>query len=246
MYGAHQIPMSLEEYHRLPRKLGWMYDYESGRAIIGPADVFVNVRRSLAKPLPAGAASPLGGLRLCRIETEQAFALEALFFEAFRPTAETVGLEEEDVRAEATFSMILYASGALGAPLTCSRVLVDGQEPVAALLVVDSEAGPRIQLLMVHPRFQRRGLATVLFGEACAALARHGVREIRSRYLLANEPARRWCRKVGFEERPERAAVEHHRHFYHYERARLQGSAPAEVRRIERELRRWEALAENS
>lgn len=240
MYGVLEIPMSLDEYHRLPRKLGWTYDYEGGRAIVGPAEVLVDVARSATIPVRAGSLDPL---RLCLVEADHVFALEKLYFEAFRPTAETAGLADADVRAEATFSMILYASGALGMPMTCSRALVDGNRPVAALLVVEAPSGPRMQLLMVHPQFQRRGLATALLGEVCAALARRGFEEIRSRYLLANEPARRWYRKMGFAERPDRTAVEHHRRFYHHERARLQGSGSAEMGDVERELRRWEKLA---
>lgn len=240
MYGALQIPMPLEEYHRLPRKLGWAYDYEGGRAIVGPAEVLVDVFRSVNTPVSTGS---IGGLRLCLVEADQAFALEKLFYAAFRPTAETAGLQDADVRAEATFSMILYASGALGMPMTCSRALVDGNDPVAALLVVEAQSGPRMQLLMVHPRYQRRGLATALLGEVCAALARHGISEIHSRYLLANEPARCWYRRMSFKERPDRAAVEHHRRFYHYERARLEGSSSSELAETERELQRWERLA---
>lgn len=237
MYGAVEIPMSIDEYHRLPQKLGWRYDYEGGRAIVAPADIFVDVLKSVAAPLDVG---PIGSLRLCGIEAGQAFALEKLYFDAFRPSAETSGLSDAEVRTDATMSMILHAIGAFREPMTCSRVLVDGDEPIAAILVVDARAGPLIHLAMVHPRYQRRGLGTALLGETCAALALEGHSEIRSRYLLANEPSRRWYRKTGFTERPDGAALRHIRHFYHYERSRLEGSGSGEMRAVERELRHWE------
>ena len=244
MYGARRISMSLEEYHLLPRRLGWDYDYEGGRAIVAPADILIDVSRPVAAPVDVGS---IGRLRLCLVLKKQVFALENLYFDAFRPTVETVGLRDGAVRVDGTMAMILYASGAMGAPMSCSRVLVDGNEPVAALLVVDGSSGPAVHVLMVHPRFQRRGLATALFGEVCAALARDGYEEICSQYLLANEPSRQWYRKLGFRERPDSEAIEHHRRFYHYERSRLQATAPGERRRIElrgveRELARWERM----
>lgn len=241
MYGALRIPMSLEEYHLLPRKLGWTYDYEGGRAIVGPAEVLVDLARPVRMPVPA---VPIDDFRCRTLEAEHVFALEKLYFDAFRPTPEATGLDDGDILAEASFSMILYASGALGAPLRCSRVVSDGNEPVAALLVAETSAGPRMQVVMVHPHFQRRGLATALLGDVCATLESYGAEEILSRCLLANEPARRWYRKMGFVERPDRKAVDHFRKFYHYERARLQDRSPsAELREVERELRRWERMA---
>lgn len=239
MYGTLEIPMPLDEYHCLPRKLGWTYDYDGGRAIVTPAEILVDVSRPVAMPTAVGS---IGRLRLCSVD-DNAFALEELYFDAFRPSAETAGLRDADVRSEATFAMILYASGALGAPTPYSRALIDGNDPIAALLVAQTSAGPRMQLVIVHPHHQRRGLATILLGEVCAALALAGFEEIHSRYLLANEPARRWYRKMQFTERPNARAVEHHRRFYHYERARLEGSASAEVHVVERELQRWEKLA---
>lgn len=238
MYGVHVIPMSLDEYHRLPRRLGWEYDYESGRALVWPADIVIDVSRPVDAPVSVGS---IGSLRLCLVEENKAFALEDLYFEAIRPTAEAVGRSDADIRSDATMSAILYASGAMGVPMLCSRALVEGNDPIAALLVTKVDAGPRMHLLAVHPRHQRRGLATALLAEVCAALALRGFKEIRSRYLLANEPLRRWYRKTGFTEQPDDEAVQHLRHFYHYERSRLEGSDSKRIREVERELARWES-----
>ena len=240
MYGVHEIPMSLDEYHRLPRRLGWEYDYECGHAIVSPADIVIDVSRPVAEPVDVGS---IPSLRLCSVEADKAFALEKLYVDAFRGTAEAAGIRDEDVCSNGTFSMILYASGAMGQPMNCSRAWVDGNAPVAALLVVEASTGPRIHLLMVHPRLQRRGLATALFAEVCATLTRQNFSEIRGRYLLANEPCKQWYRKMGFIERPDRAAIEHHRRFYHAERSRLEGSASAEMKEVERELERWQQMA---
>lgn len=235
--------MPIAEFHRMERELGWTYDYEGGQAIVRPADVVMNVRISTSARV---RTRDFGKLRLCLVESHNAIALESLFVDAFRESPDFFRQDDDWIRQEAMFSLMLYLTGACGSPMTSSRVLVDGNAPVAAMLVVRDVIGPTLHLAMVHPELQRRGFGSALLAEALCDLNNQGFSHLRSRYLVANRAGRAWHRRIGFEELPDRTAIDHFRHFYHYEVSRLRGAARADRSKLEAaqaELARWNRLA---
>ncbi len=242
----YQIPktsMPLSDFHKLPRRLGWRYDYSDGQAFFYPEDITVDVF------LPVGAPVPLPAefrYRLCAVEEHNVHGLEDLYFNAFRPTVESYGLDDDDLRGEFQFSLIVYLSGACGKPMPHSMAILAGGRPIAAALVIDGRAGPTLKMIMVEPEYQRRRLASGLLAEVMERLRREGYDGIHSCYLAANEASRAWYSSIGFIERPNARAVRHFRHFYHYEVTRLRSDPRASataLHRAEHELARWDGFA---
>jgi len=108
-----------------------------------------------------------------------------------------------------------------------------------------------LDLLFIHPRWQRQGLATALVSAVLGRLHDDGVEHLTSRYLLANEASRAWHRSFGFVDEPDLwVAQAHHRCSRHAvwraaqvgdvdecERAQLEEAAlrwSQEVERLER------------
>ena len=241
-----KTPMPLANFHKLPRRLGWRYDYDEGQAFIYPEDITVDVFLPVGTPIPL---PPDFRFRLCAVEEHNVHGLEDLYFEAFRPSVESYALGDAELRGEFQFSLVVYLSGACGKPMPCSMAILMGERPIAAALVVEGERGPTLKMIMVHPGYQRRRLASGILAEILERLRRDGYDGIHSCYLAANEASRAWYTSLGFVERPDARAIRHFRHFYHYEVARLRAepSAPAAtLRKAERELARWVAMSSST
>jgi RimJ/RimL family protein N-acetyltransferase len=61
----------------------------------------------------------------------------------------------------------------------------------------------QLDVLMIAPAWQRRGLASMLLGATLAALSSGKIARLVSRWHLANEPSISWHQKVGFIEEPD-------------------------------------------
>lgn len=238
-----KTPMPLADFHKLPRRLGWRYEYEDGQAFVYPEDITVDVFLPVGTPIPLPREFHY---RLCAVEEHNVHGLEDLYFSAFRPSVESYGLDDLDLRGEFQFSLIVYLSGACGSPMSCSMAVLNGERPIAAALVISGDEGPTLKMIMVHPAYQRRRMASGILAEVMERLRREGYDGIHSSYLAANEASRAWYTSLGFVERPDERAVRHFRRFYHYEVARLQAGATSSthaLRKAERELARWEAFS---
>ncbi|HZO91453.1 MAG TPA: GNAT family N-acetyltransferase [Chthonomonadaceae bacterium] len=186
---SQHIPMTIEQYHLLPLKPGWKREYIDGEAHIQPRNTAATLTISVG-PRPVNASYPLR-----EVTPEDAPALIAAFYEAFRDTCEYCDWPDAKIRESASKCITTFFAGQRGETHSASRLAVEtatatGREEVigAALLVRDND-GPYLDMLFVRPHWQRRGLATALVSAAMNALHAAGEPTLRSAYDIANDPS---------------------------------------------------------
>ena len=126
-----------------------------------------------------------------------------------RTNAKAVGIATGPYRRRA--SPRPYLGGERGKPLPASRLALvfhpETEERVVgggALLVEMDDGCPLLDVLLVSPEWQRRGLATALVSSAIDQLHGSGYRRLTSRYMLGNDESEAWHGKFGFAAHPGR------------------------------------------
>ena len=191
------LPMTIDEFHLLPRRLGWKYEYFDGAAHVTPASVVVEcvvdvVFRLLPHPYAVQAVGP-----------DHRDSLIEAYRDAFEPTPDYLDWPPEAFSASAGTTIDGYFSGAYGAPSPTSRLLLhEGEVVGAALVVVSRDERHCLKPVFVRSARQRRGVATALASSVICALHDLGQSALYSTFLLANEPSRSWHRRLGFVELP--------------------------------------------
>lgn len=237
--------ITLEEFERLPKWLGWKYELVDGRVYLEPRHLSVCVT------MPVAARQARLVLPLRPPAAADADALTDCFFEAFVRTSEYYGWREEMVRKEAAQSISSHFAGKRGCPHPCTRIAMrpdgEGPEAAAAALFVHAPEAARLDLLFIHPVWQRRGLATSLLHEALQCLTEMGVTTLESEYHVANEPSAAWHARMGFVEEPDLSVARARRYWHRNEAWRLAELGLGEREALlyhERERDRWAEVAE--
>jgi GNAT superfamily N-acetyltransferase len=195
--------MSVEEYQLLPFHPGWKVEYMGGEAIFQPREAVAHA--TLATSCCPSVPAP-NGVVLQTPDESDAAALEQLFYSAFIDTPEYAGWPRESFALEPAEQVRRFFSAESAAPLGASRIAVvrkPGADDGAALLHACGSAEAWLDVLMVAPTWQRRGVASILVGDALAALAAADIHRLVSRWHLASEPSIFWHRKLGFVEVPD-------------------------------------------
>ncbi len=239
------IPMSIEEYHRIPRKFGWKYEYWDGEAHIQPREWAVYAR------VPVTLREVRGGLTLRPALPEDEPELCEAFLECFHDSVEYCDWSEEKFLGSAERCVGGWYRGRRGERLEVSRVAVTAatdQEPsqiAGAALVVRDPLGPFLDLLYVRPAWQRQGLASALVSDAMNALYTQGYSHISSSYHPANEASTAWHARFGFVEEPDFWLTQSHWYHARHELARRKEIGDLEPREraiLERECELWQAM----
>jgi len=202
---SRHTPMSWERFEELPPHPGWKHEYWDGVAHITPGARFAVVRMNVH---PRSLRSPL---EIRAVNATDESPLVSAYLDAFRDTVEYCDWEEEDIARSALENVRSFFAGGRGEALSSSSGLAldpDSEDTIeavagAVLLVRTRDGSPILDMLLVRPRWQRRGLATALLSWCLEELQRRGETILRSRYHLANEPSRAWHQKVGFTEEPD-------------------------------------------
>ncbi len=223
------IPMTFEEWERMPWRFGWKHEYWDGQAHLTPrwdhVHVFVGIRPQplLVAPL---SSSPRP------VEPNDERGLVQAFIEAFEDGVEFCDWPAEKVYEHAHRNITDYFAGRRGKPLLkVSRLALDeGDHIVGAALLGEREAGPTLDLLMVRPDFRRRGTANALVGATVEELYAQGAAVLRSAYCVANVESGLWHRAFGFEEVPDLSLARLRRAFYAHEASRHEGLETAQAR----------------
>jgi N-acetylglutamate synthase-like GNAT family acetyltransferase len=236
---SRHLPMPFEEFERMPRELGWKFEYWNGHAHISPGHQVVVAALPTA-PRPVDAPCPIRPLAV----SDRA-GLVAAYVAAFGDTIEFCDQSPREVAESADSGIERFLLGKRGRPHPASRVAIapgSGLLAGAALIV---DAGPEealLDMLFIVPGWQHRGLGTALVGAAMNLLHKAGVGNLESAYVLGNAPSRAWHRKFGFKELPDLTLARHYAHHYTSEvrRLRLLGtSLPAELRKFEALREHW-------
>lgn len=197
---SQRIRMSIDEFHVMPHKLGWKYEYWEGQAHISPrmSSVVTTVVPVEPRPVPA--------FGLCRSTCEDDIPLlRSAYFAAFVDAVDYCDYPTEHVAQASERNLITFFAGDRGTPLLASQIALDPKSPqptaIGAALIVEKKDGiPMIDLLYVVPKWQNRGVATALVASAMNALHTTGYTTLKSRYLLSNEHSRNWHLRFGFVE----------------------------------------------
>ncbi|HVL11967.1 MAG TPA: GNAT family N-acetyltransferase [Gemmata sp.] len=222
-----ELPLTIEQFHRLPRNAAYKYEYIDGRAVLSARPkTFSCVRET--EPFEPVDAYPVELLPVADIA-----GLELQFLAACRRTQpfESLG---DDALACTRDCLRRVASGGDGPVVepACFRALdpdhADG--PVGAALVTlahediltkpfagewkdapcDAVARhmgcPHLTWIFVNPSLARRGVATALLAAVLRALQGMGYRLLASTFALDNGPSAMWHWRNGFRLLPHTSA----------------------------------------
>jgi len=236
--------MTFEEFLRLERKPGWKYEYWDGAAHISARPVVAPLILPLASRIGLSPPSPLPTEP---VRSDDAPALISAFIDAFTGTAEYFEWPGDAIERSARECIETYFSGERGGPMAASRLARDRCDIAGAALIIKRRDGaPYIDLLMVRPAWQRRGLATAMVSAAVSDLRAAGEEVLTSGYNLANEASVAWLTGSASTERPDEYVARMRARYARLELDRLRriGDLDAERgRRLEEECGRLEALA---
>ena len=205
---SRHLAMTLEEFRLLrllEREPGWKYEYWNGRAHISPRHQVVTTSLNIE---PRSCRYPC---QIRPVEEKYEAELISAYLAAFRDTIEYCDWEEDKIADSARKSVVGFLGGERGKPLPASRLALvfhpETEERVvggAALLVEMDDGCPLLDVLLVSPEWQRRGLATALVSSAIDQLHGSGYRRLTSRYMLGNDESEAWHGKFGFAAHPGR------------------------------------------
>src|SRR5438552_5503313 len=198
-----RVPMTREEFDRLPFDLAWKHEYFDGHLHRSPRHVTAVAKLHLS-PRPATSA-----LRLRPVTAADRESLIAGYVDAFSDTIHFCDDPPDRIAQSAQQDIDHHFNGLRGRPLPASRVAVtenpggSGRLVGAALVDEDHREGAFLRLLFVVPAWQGRGIATAMVSTAINELYASGMRLLRSQYHPGNESSRRWHRTIGFVDEPD-------------------------------------------
>lgn len=234
------IPMTIEEFHRMPWKFGWKHEYFDGYAHITPRHDHVHVRFSGEAPM---TRLP-DGMSMRPVFPGDAPGLVEAFIETFEDGVEFCDWTEAMIRDHAEKNITDFFAGKRGEPMDESRLAVEGNRIVGAVLLCHRDDEPVLDLLMVRPSLRRRGIARGIVGAAIGELRERGEGgNLRSAHHAANEESARWHRAFGFEEEPDIFLAKMRRMFYIHESSRLE-EGTGEHARLEALREEWSRTVE--
>lgn len=238
---SQRIPMTIEEFHRMPHRLGWKHEYYNGQAHITPSESAIVTASLPVAPRPVIAPCSL------RPPTEEDLnALIPVYYAAFAESADYCDMEMRMIVKSAQRNLTRYFIGERGRPLPESRLAVDGEKIVGAALLVEEEGKAAfLDLLFVIPAWQRRGVANALLADALNALANAGYPELTSRFRLGNEASREWHHRFGFVDKPDHFMARHYFRHYQHEWERQRESSllsPAEMETLAGQRDHWQRV----
>jgi GNAT superfamily N-acetyltransferase len=249
---SQHIPMTWEEFEVMPRKLGWKHEYWDGQAHLSPAHRVVTVSveiqpRPVTSPPFRESSTPFRE-QACPIravdEGDEA-QLIAAYVAAFKDTFEFCDWKPEKIAVAAQKDIQNFFAGKRGRPLPASRLAVapEGESVVGAALIIEQSDGvPLLDMLLVIPEWQRKGLGTALVSAAINELYRAGMKRLESRYLLGNEGSQAWHQGFGFVEEPDLFLAElyyHHAQYELWRREKMGDLTEAERETLSSKIERW-------
>lgn len=191
------------------------------------------------------------GFRLRRVVQDDAEKLIECFIETFVDGIEFCDWSHEDICRHARRNITDYFAGNIkrrGAPLNVSvcALAEDDDALIAAALFTDHADAAELDLLMVRPRFRRRGLARAMVINAMNELHARDRLALRSAYVVCNEESAAWHKAFGFTELPDLGLARLCRSHFAVETGRCEADKSVRVEereRISREYDFWKRRA---
>ncbi|MBA4062128.1 MAG: hypothetical protein C0501_00150 [Isosphaera sp.] len=224
-----ELPITIEQFHRLPRNPAYKFEYFGGRAVLSARPKTFSCARDTT---PVG---PAGEYRVEPLPVGEVMGLEDLFLFSLRRTQPFESLDDGAARACARDCLAKVVSGGDGpvAEAACVRAFApdESDRPVGAALVtlahedilsvpfggewksppadaVTRRLGcPHLTWVFVNPWCTRRGVGTALLAAVLRALNGIGYRHLASTFVLDNGPSALWHWRNGFRLLPNVSAV---------------------------------------
>lgn len=226
-YSTIELPLTFEQFKRLPQNPAYKWEYFGGRAVLSPRPKTYHALLDLRSFRPPAAAPDAGEEVAIRPladgdwqQLPRVFAAAFYRVQPFASLTDEVSLEAAQACLEAT------REGSEG-PLIGEACLVAARAsdaaPVGALVTTLTPAGdplewrsfrwaappppdavarrlgrPHLTWVFVAPLFARCGVGTSLLAVATDALTRLGYSELASSFLLGNESSTLWHWQAGF------------------------------------------------
>lgn len=217
-----ELPLTIDDFHRLPRNAAYKYEYFGGRAVLTPRPKAYTCVRDLS-PVVHPGDPPKVELRL--LPPGDLPGLTTLFWRSTARTQPFESLDEADSLLASAACLLRTAAGRDGpliepacltahderhglvgavlVTLAAPEVLTDPfagewRTPPPADAVEQKLGVPHLTWVLVDGWRHRRGIGTELLAGSVRALAGMGFAELASTFLLDNGPSALWHWRNGF------------------------------------------------
>ena len=209
-YSAIELPLSRQQFRRLPQNPAYKYEYFDARAWLSPRPKNCHAvldLRTFARPIAEMAADDKLSIR--PLQDGDWPQLPRVFAAAFHRVQPFASLTDDD-RLAAAEDCLGYTHGSGEGPLVDEACMVavrtSDDTLVGANLItmppddaIEQAAGlPHLTWIFVAPPYARQGLGMALLGMAVQALLRLGNTELASTFLIGNESSMLWHWRAGF------------------------------------------------
>jgi GNAT superfamily N-acetyltransferase len=222
-----KVPMSIEQFHQLPRHPAYKYEFIEGETWLTPRPRYyhaiLDLKPLAATPLPH--ADPNAVLRPLRPDDWEN-ALPEVFAAAFHDQQPFSGLEHDKLRGAALKSLTQTRDGTDGPWIErASFVAVDGNlehviGAILATLLPDADLSewgayhwreappadclerglgrPHVTWVFVSPFYKGHGVGTALLNTSARQLLALGYTELASTFLAGSDSSMLWHWRQGF------------------------------------------------
>lgn len=215
-----ELPITIDQFHRLPRNSAYKFEYFGGRAVLSARP------KSFSCVRDAIAIDPLEKHPVELLPIASIPALEDLFLASFRRTQPFESLDEEQARVCARDCLTRVMDGSDGpiVEAACFQAFEPerSNEPIGAAIVTlahediltEPYAGewknapadavacrlgcPHLTWIFVNPWLNRQGVGTALLAAVIQAVRDLGYEYLASTFALDNGPSALWHWRSGF------------------------------------------------
>jgi hypothetical protein len=220
-----QLPLTLEQFHQLPRNAAYKYEYLQGKAYLSPRAKHYHALLDLPAYHSAEEASP-EEVTLRPMRAEDFLGLERPFKAAFH-RIQPFGSLDEAMQREAAYQCLQRTKDGGDGPLIeqasfvalrkdgdlCGAIVItllpDGDPaewesyywsaPPPPKCIAQRQGRPHLTWIFVAPFQAGHSVGTALLASAVRELLTLGYRQLASTFLLGNESSMLWHWRNGFQ-----------------------------------------------
>jgi GNAT superfamily N-acetyltransferase len=225
-----ELPISIDEFHRLPRNAAYKYEYWDGRAVLTPRPKSFTCARDLSPVI----AEPRRPVEVRPLPAADIPGLVEPFFRSFRQIQPFGSLDNDAAQLAATECLEKTATGGDGPVIeaACCTAWDERHDahPAGAILMTlvppaaltdpfwlpwkeppaDAVAlrlgVPHVTWVFVDSWHTRRGIGSALLAASVNALREAGFTDVASTFALDNAPSALWHWRHGFRLLPQLSA----------------------------------------
>lgn len=194
---SRHLSIPFAEFELMPQPFGWKVEYYNDKAHFTPRETAIRAKLDIAPDVK----TTIYGLQ--PIDAAYKPQMIEAFYQAFLDSVEFCDWTKKDIRKHADKNINNYFAGVRGQPLAQSVMAIEPktQQVIGlALFLIHRKKHYELDLLLVHPKYQRQGLASAMVSHVMLQLHEMGITELYSFYHVCNELSQNWHQKFGFKE----------------------------------------------